>query len=40
MRDLTSRSLSKNYICKDGEMSGLLALCEMLKTNSSLRELK
>ena len=34
------RSLAGNYLCEDGEMSGLTALCEMLKTNGSLRELK
>ena len=34
------RSLAGNYLCEDGEMSGITALCEMLKTNGSLRELK
>ena len=34
------RSLAGNTICHRGEMSGLTALCEMLKTNGSLRELK
>ena len=33
-------SLADNYICDEGEMSGLVALCDMLKTNTSLRELK
>jgi len=34
------RSLAENRICYNGEMSGLTALCKMLKTNGSLRELK
>ena len=33
-------SLGVNNICWGGNMSGLIALCDMLKTNSSLRELK
>ena len=33
-------SLEDNKICDRGEMSGLVALCDMLKTNTSLRELK
>ena len=33
-------SLANNYICNGGEMSGLVALCDVLKINSSLRELK
>ena len=34
------RSLAANDICYRGEMSGIKALCEMLKTNGSVRELK
>ena len=34
------RSLADNRICSGGAMSGITALCEMLKTNGSLRELK
>ncbi len=34
------RSLANNYICSNDEMSGITALCDMLKTNGSLRELK
>ena len=34
------RSLAGNNLCDGGEMSGITALCEMLKTNGSLRELK
>ena len=34
------RSLAGNRLCYGGEMSGITALCEMLKTNGSLRELK
>jgi len=37
---LQNISLAENYICAGGEMSGLTAICDMLKTNSSLRELK
>ena len=33
-------SIGSNFICYGGEMSCLVALCEMLKTNGSLRELK
>ena len=33
-------SLADNGIYFEGEMSGLVALCDVLKTNSSLRELK
>ena len=32
-------SLGGNDICKGGEMKGLLALCDMLKTNSTLTTL-
>ena len=32
--------LDNNFICYLGDMSGLTAICEMLKTNSSLRELR
>ena len=38
---LLPHSLNDNFICHGGNMSGLIALCEVLKTNScSLRELK
>ena len=36
---LLVHSLAKNDICRNGEMSGIVALCDMLKTNSSLCEL-
>ena len=32
-------SLASNDICNDGEMEGLNALCEMLKTNTSLQSI-
>jgi len=37
---LVKLDLAENRICYNGEMSGLTALCKMLKTNGSLRELK
>ena len=33
-------SISDNNICSDGKMEGLIAICEMLKTNTTLKELK
>ena len=39
-RALSCLSLAGNDICSRGEISGLTALCKMLETNSSVRELK
>ena len=39
-RDLFCLSIADNFICYEGEMSGLVALCKMLETNSSLLSLK
>ena len=35
-----SSSINGNSICSDDKMEGLMALCEMLKTNTTLKELK
>ena len=33
-------SLGENYICTNGKMSGLLALCDLLKANNTLTTLE
>ena len=40
LRALSCLSIAGNFICYEGEMSGLTALCKMLETNSSLLSLK
>ena len=32
-------SIASNNICEGGKMEGLMALCEMLKTNTTLKAL-